>query len=411
MKMFGRLFFVVGVLVFGIVSSGKPVHAGAVEKISFISFTDENGTPYLVDLFKVSDIAPWDLGSVAMATPNDSYDNSYPSPEWAINFNRDNGTIFGPLLWPFDVPPDDGTYEYAFHDNAGTPLTDSPISIVFAARQLIPPAAESLTTASLTGDELYIDTTTPTFGWAPADSDTSLNYRVVVAPYNGDAVVWASALLEYPATMSVTVPEGVLEADNAYRWAVEVYDAASLAAAGNGARSQVTAFYTGAAGQPLAVTETISRSRVRSSSYDTQFGVVVSGAAPWDISIEIVGSAGYSTVMDGNHFDGDGYWSSHSTATSAENLLDETFTFTIADNRDGAAPASINQNNTFEPNWDIVPHDDDSMFQVNDGGYDLHNDADLFLGCAERRYRLSPAASQLCCRLVLSQHRPACLDK
>ncbi|MCB2173627.1 hypothetical protein KQH41_00010 [bacterium] len=372
MRVSARFWGVVVVTLFGVVGCCLTAAAGTVDRVSFISHV-ENEDGYtdklLVDQFKVTGIAPWDLGTVSMTTPGGVYDNTYSSPEWAVNYNQNNGTVLGPLLWPYNYPIPDGRYEYAFHDNEGSPLLGSPLTVDYVSRQLVPPDASSMTTAALAGTELYIGMTAPAFAWQPAEDDVSLHYRVVVVPYNENEnyVVWKSALFPYAASMNTSIPAGILTTNNAYRWAVEVYDADDLTLAGNGARSEMISFFTGAGGQPLAVSDVIALSRVRSSAYETLFGAIITGAAPWDVSIDISGSGGYSAQMDGDDFYGDGYWQSYQSQSSDTNLDGQIYTFTVNDNREDP-PATVIDTRTLTPNWTITPHDDDSMFQVGEAG-------------------------------------------
>ena len=334
------------------------VNAAGISLAGFAMVTNEDNSQYLQDLFTLSGVAPWNAGQTSITFPGDSAPSNYWNSQYYVNYSPDFGTIYGPIMEPWMLPIGDGTYDYTFVDGAGSPLTDSPVSIVFTGTPMIPVASASCVPT----DRSYTGTATPTLEWASADG--SYWYRVVILSYYEDRIIWASDILA-PGTESVGVPGGVLSASDAYRWLVEAYDAGSISAAQNISRSTPITLFTGTEATPLSVPFALARSRISEDREEVQLWVEVQGPAPWDAEVTIVGTGGEIDVtLDHTAYSDGGFYYGY-----RGQLGPQDFNFTVFDNRTGASPASQTVASTLNPDYALPLFDFITMKYVPDGAY------------------------------------------
>ena len=346
------------------------VFAGSVSKVSFATVTLADGSHSIQDLFKVTGVPAWDVESVAITPPEGMDSQVISNLRYNFSYTSDAGTILGPLLGSWLFPIEGGTYEYDFKLWDGSSLTNPPISTDYLGNDL--PVVDA--GLSPPNNE-YTGTTTPTLSWDPVvdDIDDSLYYRVVIEILNEqDFNVWTSDLITSLASMSVIVPPDILSENDAYRWFVEVYDSDSVATAQNISRSDSNRFYTGNLTTPLSIIWTRTNSRVRPGRYEVQLGIGTAGPAPWHAEVLIEGSDTNDnvsqTLTESSFYNAEFYYGTRSE-TSAENLADQGFTFTVTDNRSGADPPSLSTTTTLVSNWTIPFHQSDEMYQVPEDGY------------------------------------------
>ena len=343
--------------------------AATASLVSFATLTFNNGYQEVQDMFKITDVAPWDLGWVDITLPDSSTETSPVA--WKASYIEGIGQIYYNLFSPFELPIADGEYSYSFSEQDGTPIP-LPDTISYIRNDL--PVVTGLTDPA---NETYTNSTTPTFQWVAPDP--ALYYQVVVKYYDDWSYKWTSPIL--PAgTTSYAIPADILENYAGYRWGVIAYDQPTLEASRNISVSDTNKFFTGSGGGlPADINELLSvQSRLqdgrspRTNFYiqtDRDTGTVID-IAPWDTTISITGPGiSGSLELGENRFWERDYGYSHSTQ-----LPPGVYTFTVTDTRDSSTRDGIYN---FTPNWDLPILDATMVYQVHERGY-VHTDQPTF---------------------------------
>ena len=359
----------------------------SVTRIQFANTLEADGdgdNGWVSDGFKITGIAPWDLGLVNFSYPAGSTTgsgNSYLTS--STDYTAENGTLYSDLLWAASI--ESGDYEYDFLDSSSSPINGSPLSFSFTLNDM--DTVDS--TGSTPADSAYTGTTQPTFTFTSVDS--SAFYRVFVGKYNEDTLVWASDFVG-PVNVGdpVNVPmptSDILLPNDAYRWVVETSDGDTLITSMNRAQSAVKEFFTGTED---GLADNISSlvmgfNRVRTNYDETVFflmtqnsdGTVTLGLAPWDVQVRITGPDSFDQT-----FDGDDFYDQLFFMRDKSHLPTGTYTITVNDIRSGHSESFSADVDVDDSKWSMVyPELHSQMYQVPYNAY-LNTDAPTF-GWAE----------------------------
>ncbi|RZB30254.1 MAG: hypothetical protein SRB1_02534 [Desulfobacteraceae bacterium Eth-SRB1] len=281
---------------------------------------NSDGGPFSVVFCWVNGLAPWDIESLTVYGPDGlRYDFDV---EQDIRAHYRFGTLY---KYSISETLPCGWYDFVLKDRDGKDyhadkhFTHNLIDVVDMSTGISPAGSA------------YVNTTTPTLSWASVTDETigTLYYRVNIMDWNKEVTIYTSDRLP---DATVTVPEGVLEPDTAYKWQVQVFDSQSGISPNNLSSSSWKGFSTGASAEPLAMGAFV-RSRIFPDEDKTQFRIKIKGPAPWDVgSMTVTGPEGFSSTFTGYDLWQDGaYYHSESGI-----LPNGTYTFTVVDGRDGS---------------------------------------------------------------------------
>lgn len=299
---------------------------------------NSDGGQFSLILCYVNGLAPWDIESLTVYGPDGfRYDFDIAQD---IRTHYKYGTMFryqGSGTLP------GGWYDFVLKDRDGKEyhedkhFTPNLINVVDMSAGIFPAGGA------------YVSTTTPTLSWASVTDETigALYYRVNIMDWNKEVNIYTSDRL--PGA-TVTVPDGVLKPDTAYKWNVQVFDSQSGISANNLSSSSWRSFSTGAFAEPLSIGASV-RSRIFPDKDKTQFRIKIKGPAPWDVgSVTVTGPGDFSYTFTSSNF-----WQDGAYYHSEDGILSNgTYTFTVVDGRDGST-TTVTADKTFTFNRLPIP--------------------------------------------------------
>ena len=173
---------------------------------------------------------------------------------------------------------DDGTYTFLVTDSLGRTAT---VARIFVYNSTVPQVDSATMKVDAMGNQSYVGTATPTLSWdAVSWPGTPGYYQVFIYDYDGKAV-WYNEVTD---GTSITVPEGYLQPDTAYRWWVRTGDKPEVGQKGQNRRySDTLYFYMGTKGLPDLTKRNILSYSSPDNAWANWFGISQTKLAPWDI--------------------------------------------------------------------------------------------------------------------------------
>ena len=166
--------------------------------------------------------------------------------------------------------PDEGTYTFTATDVSGRVAT---FDKEFFYEETIPRVDEG---SCLPAHESYTGTTMPTLGFSPVGA--GFWYKFFIMDYAGKMFVYLSKLSQ---ESSLTVPDGILQPDTAYKWFIRVCDSEYC----NTQQSDVHTFYTGSDEGEPNLNNTLVTNVELPGYQSTWFFTNNNHVAPWDLTL------------------------------------------------------------------------------------------------------------------------------
>jgi len=304
----------------------------------------------------VDGIAPWDIAYFWLRGPDEF--------EYVIDPIYGNGSNykFGTYYFTTSGMWEDGHYDFKLSADRDEE-EEYNLYIPFTSNELPIVNREN----ALPANETYINDTTPTFTWDSVTDDLidTLYYRVEIHPVSSDAPIYLS---DFQIENSLELPDGILNADETYRWRVSTFDGHTGLAANNRSMSDWSLFHTGAPDEPIGILYAYGMHRDWPSTEreQTKFGIRVKGPATWDVTITITGPGAYNeTIVDAGDLGSVWYEGGYDYSVN-EYLPDGDYTITVTDLRESAGNAQVSAVKNLQLNVLPVP---DTYHAIEDETY------------------------------------------